>query len=67
MKDKSLPEEGAANIEYRVDEVRRKRFPDPLFITVVTHRVNSEEVEKFRKRNGRLPAHVHVLKDDQHE
>ena len=47
--------------KYMVDEENRKRFPEPLFTTVVTHEVNSEEVEKFLKRNKRLPDHVYLV------
>lgn len=43
--------------KYAVDETKRKRFPEPMFSVV--HIVNTEEVEKFRKRNGRLPEHVY--------
>lgn len=49
-------------IKYRVDEKKRKRFPAPMF--TVKHVVNAEEVEKFYKRNGRLPEHVYPVEAD---
>jgi len=59
----------AKNIKpkYRVDESKRKRFPPPLFITTVKHEVNEVEVEKFLKRNGRLPDHVYRVKESEND
>lgn len=46
-------------VKYRVDEKKRKRFPEPMF--TVKHIVNSDEVEKYRKRHGRLPTGVYPI------
>ena len=48
--------------KYRVDVSKRKRFPEPLFEK--TYIVNEAEVEKFVKRNKRLPEHVYEVKED---
>ncbi len=52
MRNKQKP------IKYIVDEINRKRFPAPLFTTIVTHIVNQAAVDEFRRKNGRLPRHV---------
>jgi hypothetical protein len=48
----------SSNQKYRVDVSKRKRFKKPMFKKVVTYIVNDAEVEKFLKRNKRLPDHV---------
>lgn len=47
--------------KYRIDMTKRKRFQAPLFRKVTTYEVNPEEVEKYYKRNGRLPEHVYEV------
>jgi hypothetical protein len=57
----------AKKVKYVVDESKRTQFPEPLFETVVIHRVNAVEVEKYKKKHGRLPAHVSIAKDEDDE
>ena len=53
------PEVKTVRKKYEVDESKRKRFPSPMFKR--TYVVDEVEVEKFLKRNGRLPSHVHAV------
>lgn len=57
----------AKHSKYRVDLSKRKHLLAPMFdVRKVIHSVvtiNDAEVDKFRKRHGRLPIHVYLTED----
>lgn len=50
---------GLVKPKYWVDTKKRKRFKRPMFSVATVVTVNDAEVDKFLKRNRRLPDHVH--------